>query len=79
MKNGTSANAVNGYPVNQVGISAIKTGAYGAGKEAKGAWFNGRVSKPSNVNAEPAGLCHWQQCYRRLWELKLSFEAEHNR
>ena len=79
MKERTTTNAVNGNSIDQVGLSVRLSGTHGASEEAEGIRLNGRKAEPSDVEADRARLLHWQECYGALWELKLSFEKQHNR
>lgn len=78
MKDRTAANAVDRNTVNKVSLPRDLSSTHGAGKEAEGMRFYSRITKPADVNSNPAGLSHWQHCYGALWELKVSFEEKNN-
>ena len=79
MNNGTAANAVYGDTVDQISLSVNQVGANRSGKETQGKGFYRWVAEQSDIKPDTKGLIHWQECYRDLWQLKLSFEKEHNR
>lgn len=79
MENRTTADAVNGDTVDQISLSAAQMGAYRSSKEAQCERLYGGVSEPADIHTDAERLAHWQKCYRDLWQLKLSFEKEHNR
>ena len=56
-------------------FAAIEKLLYGAGQIGTLSLCRDAGSSP----ADRARLLHWQKCYGDLWELKLSFEKQHNR
>jgi hypothetical protein len=79
MEHRTAANPVDRHAVNEIGFSIRLSGAYGSREEAQGIRLDSREAKPSDIDPDAARLVHWQECYGQLWELKVSFEKQHNR
>lgn len=79
MKDRAAANPVDRDAVNQIGVTVRLSGAHRPSEKAQGIGLDAGISEPPDINSDPAGLAHWQECYGDLWELKLAFEKEHNR
>jgi hypothetical protein len=79
MKDRPAANTVDGNAVDQVRLPGGLSRTHGSSEKTEGAGLYGGIAKPPNVDADPTGHIHWQKCYRDLWELKVSFEKQHNR
>jgi len=79
MKDRTSADPIDRNAVDKVRLPVQLSGAYGAGEKTEGIWLNAREAQPADLSSDRARLLHWQKCYGALWQLKVSFEKQHNR
>jgi hypothetical protein len=79
MKDRAATDAIDRNAIDEVRLSVDLPSAHGAREKAERIRLYPGVAKPTNVNPDATGFVHWQKCYGKLWELKLSFEKEHNR
>lgn len=79
MKNRTSADTVDCNAVNQVGVSPTLSRTYRPREEAQRGGLDSRVSEPTDINSNPAGLLLWKESYGGLWKLKMALEKQNNR
>jgi hypothetical protein len=68
----SSADAVDGHFINQVGVSVIFPSTDIAREKAEGRLCYGRKSEPTNFDSDGEPGFSWQQWYKLLWEFKVT-------
>ncbi len=71
IKNGTAADAVNCYSIDQVGISDLLGSANTTGEETKSIRGYCRETQPPNLNSNAEAGTDWEKWYKHLWKLKV--------
>ena len=73
VEDGTTANALDGNTVNEVGFSEVLPCTNNARKEAQGIRLNSREAEPTDFKADTKGTTNWEKWYKILWQWKLAF------
>lgn len=79
VQNGSSTNAIDGNPIDEVGVSKLLSGTDIPREKTECGRGNGRESEPTNLSSNIDELAHWKKCYGSLWKLKFLFEEKNYR
>ena len=71
--NGATADPIDSHAVDEIGTPVLSASTDNSGEKTQLRGCNGRIPEPADLNPNIEGLVPWEECYRRLWEIKMRF------